>query len=62
MNHQNLLQAIHGSEALRLCKISPKNREAERKNLAADVEKFLQNGKKITVLHTTQATIKSRAF
>jgi len=62
MTNQNLLIAIHGNEALRLCKISPKNREHERNALEADTQRFLRAGNKITVLHTNPATIKSRAY
>lgn len=62
MSIKDLLTAIHNSESLKLCKISPKYRDSDRNAIAAQTEQFLKAGNKITVLPTTTATIKTRAF
>lgn len=61
MSIKDLLQAIHQSEALRLCKISPKYRESDRNEIAEKTEDFLKAGKKITVLPTNFSTENRKA-
>lgn len=56
MSIAQIIAAIHSSETLRLHKMTPAHREAERKKIASEVEQFLKSGKQITVVATHIAT------
>lgn len=61
MSLKDLLTAIHKSESLKLCKISPKYRDSDRDEIAKQTEKFLKAGNKITVLPTNFSTQNNKA-
>jgi hypothetical protein len=56
MSIQQIMASIHSNETLRIHKMTPAHREAEREKIANEVERYLKSGKKITVLTTHTAT------
>lgn len=61
MSIKDLLNAIHNSEATKLCKISPKHRASEREQIEQHIQQFLNAGNHIKTMPCTFSNFNKKA-